>query len=178
MIPLEILATFTIDGRPHRIVHTDAIRWLKGMGRKPSHPYILLDDQDTILRGVSQVELDYARQRARKHNTFTGTNDSSPCALINQKWDPCSGLRERLALLAQVGPVLDPATWAYTPRTNEWQYLGGALTIQGCVRVSAIAPPEESLLTLNDSWRIDRDQATDLIWGEDEEKIRATGAVT
>ncbi len=50
-------------------------------------------------------------------------------------WDLNSGIRERLALLANIGPTLRPTDWLYHPSYDAWQGLSGrahvAVTMEG-----------------------------------------------
>jgi len=108
----------------------------------------------------------------------------TPITLPSQKWDRASGVRERLALLAAIGPKLDPHVWGYHPSRDFWYYCGGAREIQGQVRVpvsTTIVPAtmptaDDSLTQLSERWGIDRDTAFDLIWAEGEERIVRSGA--
>ena len=91
-----------------------------------------------------------------------------PITLVNQTWDRGSGTRERLALLAAIGPSLDPQCWGYHPTRDFWYYCGGAREIQGRVQVSHLPQAEESLTALATQWSIDKETARDLIRVEGE----------
>lgn len=76
--------------------------------------------------------------------------------MANAKWDKQSGIRERLALLALIGPTIEPADWRYHPRADRWfHYVGPHCTVnqEGSVSLDLIAS----------NWRLDRRAAMALI---------------
>ena len=45
-------------------------------------------------------------------------------------WDPASGIRERLALLAALGPTVNPHAWGYHAHQDYWYFCGERTTAQ------------------------------------------------
>lgn len=80
-----------------------------------------------------------------------------------KQWDHQSGVRERLALLADIGPNLDPATWGYHPSRDFWYYCGGARERQGKVSAEVKQEGSASLALISERWNLNRVQAMEFI---------------
>lgn len=82
--------------------------------------------------------------------------------MTQQHWDHQSGIRERLALLAQFGPTeLNPHVWGYNPNRDIWYYCGeyrGSPAVAGRgvqVRQEGVA----SLALILERWQMGRADA-------------------
>ena len=80
-------------------------------------------------------------------------------ATTHTTFDHQSGVRERLALLAAIGPALDPSAWGYHPSRDFWYYCGGAREIQGAVQVTVKQEGSASLAIIAETWGMDRPSA-------------------
>ena len=78
-------------------------------------------------------------------------------------WNDQGGVRERLALLAEIGPNLDGSAWAYDSHHDRWSYIGGALEIQGKVRAEVRQEGSASLALIAERWNLNRRQALEFI---------------
>lgn len=72
-------------------------------------------------------------------------------------WDHQSGIRERLALLAQWGTDFEPSLWGYHPSRDVWYYCGPAKDLASWgkdlkVRQEGVA----SLALILKRWNMDR----------------------
>ena len=74
-------------------------------------------------------------------------------------FDMNSGIRERLALLAEIGPKLAPDCWGYHTHRDYWYYCGGAREIQGKVKTEVKQEGQESLRLIQERWNMDRKTA-------------------
>jgi hypothetical protein len=78
------------------------------------------------------------------------------------KWDVQSGIRERLALLAQFGPDLDPHVWGYHSHRDHWYYCGPPRDVAGRgVRINHEGA--KSLELIAERWNMDRATAMSFI---------------
>lgn len=72
-------------------------------------------------------------------------------------WDDNSGIRERLALLAALGPTMQPAQWGYNPARDSWYRCAIGMGPAGPVKAIAVRQEgSASLAILLDKWRMDR----------------------
>lgn len=74
-------------------------------------------------------------------------------------WDNNSGIRERLALLADRGPItLNPDSWGYNPSRDRWYFCGPARPEQlGTIEVRQEG--SASLALIQERWNMDRREA-------------------
>lgn len=77
---------------------------------------------------------------------------------INGHFDEGSGVRERLALLAERGPEMTPAAWGYNPSRDVWYYCGSDPKI-GRVRVEVRQEGSASLDIIATKHGMDRKTA-------------------
>ena len=92
--------------------------------------------------------------------------------LANRQWDRQSGTRERLALLAAIGPTLNPHAWGYHPQRDEWYYCGPAAERPHVTAVEVEQEGAESLRLIFERWSLTRDDSFDVLWADGEERIR------
>jgi hypothetical protein len=80
-------------------------------------------------------------------------------------WAGESGIRERLALLAQFGTDFDPGNWGYHPSRDHWYYCGPRedLTIHSRGILNVKQEGTRSLELIAERWNIDRATAMALI---------------
>lgn len=72
-------------------------------------------------------------------------------------WDIAAGTRERLALLAAIGPTLDPSEWGYHSHRDAWYYCGDDRQRRRLIDVTQEA--RESLALILERWHLDEDTA-------------------
>ena len=77
-------------------------------------------------------------------------------------FDQQSGIRERLALLAQFGTDFDPSLWGYHPSRDLWYYCGPKGDVAGR-NVQIRQEGSKSLELIEQRWGIDRRTAMALI---------------
>ena len=71
-------------------------------------------------------------------------------------WDEHSAIRERLFLLAALGPDLDPTAWRYYPRSDVWR--------ESLERTLAVSLDSRgSLAAIAKRWNLSRAEAMDFI---------------
>jgi hypothetical protein len=63
----------------------------------------------------------------------------------HSSWDTNSGVRERLALLAELGPDLIPSSWGYNPTSDVWYYCGPHSPSRNVRRIRIVREAAESL---------------------------------
>lgn len=74
------------------------------------------------------------------------------------KWDTASGIRERLALLADLGPTLNEHHWGYHPSRDYW-YSCGPESVEhpeGCTTREVQQEGSASLAMIQERWGLDR----------------------
>lgn len=76
-----------------------------------------------------------------------------------KQWDHSSGVRERLALLAEKGPGLIPHGWGYHPSRDFWYACGDDQRGNVAVRQEGSA----SLALISERWNLNRVQAMEFI---------------
>jgi len=83
-----------------------------------------------------------------------------------KKWDHNSGVRERLALLAALGPVFEPVDWGYNSNRDVWYYCGPNRRQKGRT-IKVAQEGSGSLGIIAVKYLIERKEAMDLIgYGE------------
>lgn len=83
------------------------------------------------------------------------------------KWDTSSGVRERLALLAEFGPSLVEHWWGYHPSRDFWYFCGpGGKGISTATRCEVRQEGTASLSIISARWGLDREGALARIGGE------------
>ena len=75
-------------------------------------------------------------------------------ALLERPWDHASGLRERLALLAAIGPTLEPSAWRYDSVNDAWYYRGGTREARGNDYVTIPQKGSVSLTLIANKWNV------------------------
>jgi hypothetical protein len=91
---------------------------------------------------------------------------------MDKTWDETSGIRERLALLAAIGPALDPRAWRYNPSHKFWYYLEDAEAMPANEYVGVRQKGAVSLVLIANKWHMTRAEATTLV-GYPEERVGA-----
>jgi hypothetical protein len=75
-------------------------------------------------------------------------------ATNDRPWDHSSSLRERLALLAAIGPALDPRTWSYHYSRDVWYYCGEDTRASGSDYVTIRHNGSVSLALIAVKWQL------------------------
>ncbi len=70
-------------------------------------------------------------------------------------FDTQSGIRERLALVARLGPALDTSGWGYHPSRDFWYWCGSREEQPTIARVNVSQEGSESLRLIQERWSMD-----------------------
>ena len=84
-------------------------------------------------------------------------------ALTERPWDQASGISERLALLAAIGPELDPRDWRYNRSHEFWYYRGDARGMPGNEYVGVHQKGSVSMTLIANKWHMNRAAAMILV---------------
>lgn len=79
------------------------------------------------------------------------------------KWDEASGIRERLALFAELGPTFDPNHWGYHPSRDFWYFTGPRISPNVGRAIHVKQEGSRSLELILERHHVDRRVAMDLI---------------
>ena len=84
-------------------------------------------------------------------------------AITERPWDQASGIGERLALLAAIGPALDPRAWRYNRSHEFWYYVEDARAMPGNEYVGVHQNGSVSLTLIANKWHMNRAEAMALV---------------
>jgi hypothetical protein len=88
-------------------------------------------------------------------------------AITERAWDQASEIPERLALLAAIGPALDPRAWRYNRLHESWYCVEAARAMPGNEYVGVHQNGSVSLTLIANKWHINRAAAMTLVGDPD-----------